>query len=116
MKRQDCSYTATGKVTMDELKEDHSTTSGNDQSRSLSSKQEDKERIQCEGKSKASLPLPWKVHEMLDSAEKEGFASIISWLPDIDAFRVHQPQGFVEMIMPRYFHQTQFKSFQRQCK
>jgi HSF-type DNA-binding len=30
------------------------------------------------------------------------------------AFRVHQPKEFTEIIMPRYFHQTQYKSFQRQ--
>jgi hypothetical protein len=30
------------------------------------------------------------------------------------AFRVHQTKEFTETVMPRYFHQTQYKSFQRQ--
>jgi hypothetical protein len=53
---------------------------------------------------------------MLDDAEKdEGFQSIISWLPDHEnAFRVHNSAAFVDLIMPKYFKQTKYKSFQRQ--
>jgi hypothetical protein len=64
----------------------------------------------------SSIPFPWRLHEILDDAEKsEGFQSIISWLPGHEnAFRVHNSAAFVDMIMPKYFHQTKYKSFQRQ--
>jgi hypothetical protein len=63
-----------------------------------------------------SFSFPWKMHEILDDAEKdEGFQSIISWLPDHkDAFRVHNPADFIDLVMPKYFKQTKYKSFQRQ--
>jgi hypothetical protein len=62
------------------------------------------------------IPFPWKLHEMLDDAEKdEGFQSIISWLPDHEnAFRVHNAAAFVDLVIPKYFNQTKYKSFQRQ--
>jgi hypothetical protein len=60
------------------------------------------------------IPFPWKLHEMLDAAEKECFDSIVSWLPNEDAFKVHAPNRFVTQVMSLYFNQTQFKSFQRQ--
>lgn len=65
---------------------------------------------------RSTLPFPWKLHEMLTGADAEGYADIVSWLPDSNAFRVHQPKAFVEKVMPRYFHQTRYTSFQRQCK
>jgi hypothetical protein len=61
------------------------------------------------------IPFPWKLHEMLETAEKEGFDSIVSWLPDTPgSFRVHEPDYFFSAVMPRYFKQTKYKSFQRQ--
>jgi hypothetical protein len=61
------------------------------------------------------VPFPWKLHEMLDNAEKEGFDSVVSWLPGNDnAFRVHDIYAFVDTVMTRYFNQTKYKSFQRQ--
>jgi hypothetical protein len=59
-------------------------------------------------------PFPWKIHEMLDAAEKQGFTSIVSWLPGNNAFKVHNSTVFVEHAMPQYFKQTKYKSFQRQ--
>lgn len=104
-----------GKIVIEELQGKQRTKRGNDQSRSQNPEQLKRSRLEHEdGDKAASLPFPWKVHEMLDDADRVGFARIISWLPDCNAFRVHEPQDFVERIMPRYFHQTQFKSFQRQ--
>jgi hypothetical protein len=60
------------------------------------------------------MPFPWKVHEMLNDAESEGIDSVASWLPDGTSFKVFNTKLFVEMIMPRYFNQTKYKSFQRQ--
>ena len=58
--------------------------------------------------------FPWKLHEMLDVVEENGDSSIVSWLPDGIAFKVHKPDSFVEKIMKRFFNQTKYKSFQRQ--
>jgi hypothetical protein len=60
------------------------------------------------------IPFPWKLHEMLDTAEKEGREFIVSWLPQGNGFRVHSSESFVSRVMPRYFKQTKYKSFQRQ--
>lgn len=92
-----------------------------------------------------SVPFPWKLHEMLEIAEKENFANVVSWLPDHKSFKVYQTETFVRDIMPKYvsnhslwlgplsnkkliqpilpfismslqFRQTKYKSFQRQCE
>jgi hypothetical protein len=64
--------------------------------------------------SKEKTPFPKKMHVMLDAAEVESFTSTVSWLPDQKSFKVHDADDFVGRIMPRYFKQTKFKSFQRQ--
>ena len=58
--------------------------------------------------------FPFKVHEMLDAAEEEGFTSVVSWLPNGVSFKVHDKETFVSMVMSRYFEQNHYKSFQRQ--
>jgi hypothetical protein len=64
---------------------------------------------------KVCIQFPWKLHEMLDNADVEGFSDIVSWLPgSTNSFKVHQRGVFVEGIMPRYFKKIQFKSFRRQ--
>ncbi len=61
------------------------------------------------------IQFPWKLHEMLDNADVEGFSDIVSWLPgSMNSFKVHQPGVFVLDIMPRYFKKIQFPSFRRQ--
>ena len=60
--------------------------------------------------------FPWKLHAMLEMADQKGFREIVSWLPDGNGFKVHDPAVFVEKIMPTFFHQSKYKSFQRQCK
>jgi hypothetical protein len=67
------------------------------------------------GAKKKCIQFPWRLHEMLDNADVEGFSDIVSWLPgNTNSFKVHQPGVFVEVIMPRYFEMTKFKSFRRQ--
>lgn len=61
-----------------------------------------------------SKTFPWKLHEMLQLADKEGFGCIVSWLPDCKSFKVYEPVLFVQKIMPKFFHQSKYKSFQRQ--
>lgn len=60
--------------------------------------------------------FPWKLHEMLELAEQEGYEKIVSWLPDGRSFKVYTPNEFVQKIMPNFFLQSKYKSFQRQCK
>jgi hypothetical protein len=61
-----------------------------------------------------SSMFPYKLHEMLEYAEKRGMESIVSWLPDGRAFKVHQPEPFMKTLVPSYFKQNRYKSFQRQ--
>lgn len=60
------------------------------------------------------LPFPWKLHTLLDDAEKEGYQDIISWEDDGKAFCVHKPDQFCESILGKYFRQSKYESFTRQ--
>jgi hypothetical protein len=51
---------------------------------------------------------------MLEEMANVGDGSIVSWQPHGKAFRVHLPEVFAKTVMPRYFKQTKYKSFQRQ--
>ena len=51
--------------------------------------------------SSSTIPFPWKVHQLLNDAETQGFTHIVSWLPGHTAFRVHKQKLFVQEIMPR---------------
>ena len=62
----------------------------------------------------SSFQFPFKLYDMLDASDSDGFASIVSWQDNGRAFKVHKPSKFVESIMPVYFKQTKYKSFQRQ--
>jgi hypothetical protein len=66
------------------------------------------------GMKRSACHFPWKLHQMLEDAEIEGTTSIVSWLSDNKSFKVHKQEEFVGQIMPRYFDQTKYKSFQRQ--
>jgi hypothetical protein len=57
------------------------------------------------------VPFPWRLHQMLDD---ESASHIISWMPDGRHFHVHNPTLFVKEIIPKFFKQKSFKSFQRQ--
>mmetsp|Transcript_28019 Transcript_28019/g.46365 ORF Transcript_28019/g.46365 Transcript_28019/m.46365 type:complete len:438 (-) Transcript_28019:122-1435(-) len=58
--------------------------------------------------------FPWKLHDVLEDAEKKGFTHIVSWTMNGRAFKVHDQKTFETDIMTKYFNQTQYKSFQRQ--
>jgi hypothetical protein len=58
--------------------------------------------------------FPWKLHLMLEYAEKENYQHIVSWVKDGSAFKVHNSHEFVEKVMPEYFDQTKYDSFRRQ--
>lgn len=59
-------------------------------------------------------PFPMKVHRMLDQSMVDGNESIVSWLPHGRAFKIHKPKAFADIIMPRFFNQSKYTSFQRQ--
>ena len=59
------------------------------------------------------VDFPVKLHFLLVDVEQRGECDIVSWLPQGHAFKVHDKVKFVNQIIPRYFHSTKFKSFQR---
>ena len=61
-----------------------------------------------------SKAFPQKLHQMLQAAEHNGFQDIVSWQPHGRAFRVNDRVRFVQRILPKYFCQSIFTSFQRQ--
>ena len=58
--------------------------------------------------------FPLKLHKMLGQTEADGLQDIVSWMPHGRCFVVHKPKLFVDVVMPRFFRQTKFASFQRQ--
>jgi HSF-type DNA-binding len=58
--------------------------------------------------------FPWKLHEMLKTSVTDNREKIVSWLPHGNAFKVHNVPEFVGTILPAFFKQTKYKSFQRQ--
>ena len=58
--------------------------------------------------------FPWKLYDMLHTAEQRNEEHIISWIRDGKAFKVHNRSLFIEEYMKKMFNQTKFKSFQRQ--
>ena len=58
--------------------------------------------------------FPWKLHEMLQDADRNKFTQVVSWQLDGTAFKVHNHGEFLRTIMPQYFDQTKYESFRRQ--
>lgn len=53
--------------------------------------------------------FPWKLHTLLEEAEREGFNNIVSWVQEGLAFKVHDSDAFVNKIMPNFFDQSKCK-------
>jgi len=60
------------------------------------------------------VSFPLKLQRILDRLEADGNTDIISWLPHGRAFLVHDSTRFVNELMPVYFNQSKYSSFQRQ--
>ena len=65
------------------------------------------------------LLFPRKLQNMLKSSvrstpNEEKRESIVSWFPCGTSFKVHNVSAFVSTVLPLFFKQTKFKSFQRQ--
>lgn len=77
-------------------------------------------RVKSIAKGGVTIPFPYKLHIMLDRMEAhaaEGCLlgkSIVGWQPHGRAFKVHKKKEFVATIMPLFFKQTKYASFQRQ--
>lgn len=55
------------------------------------------------------VPFPWRLHQMLEAIEKNGDSSIVSWLHNGQHFQVHNPQEFVDKVIPKFFKQKSYK-------
>ena len=62
----------------------------------------------------SKLPFTWKLYEMLDNVAENGQEHIVSWVNNGRGFRVHNMDAFTKEIIPIYFKQSKYKSFQRQ--
>lgn len=60
------------------------------------------------------IPFPEKLHTMLKEMEEQGKTDIVSFYSHGRAFGVHDPDRFVEDIMPKYFKMGKWNSFARQ--
>ena len=58
--------------------------------------------------------FPYRLQDMLIKVSQDKRDDVVSWLPDGKAFKVHKVQEFVSDILPVYFNQSKYKSFQRQ--
>lgn len=67
-------------------------------------------------KNSLTMSFPITLHNMLEDAESQGYAKIISWLPDGARFKIHDPAKFRDEIMRKYFRQTKLESFTRQVR
>lgn len=64
------------------------------------------------------VKFPIRLHEMLQdvhqSSSSSSLTEIVSWNPDGTAFKVHDKSQFETILLPKYFLQTKYRSFQRQ--
>ena len=58
--------------------------------------------------------FPLRLHTLLSDVEVRGQTDIVSWQPHGRSFAVHKTDEFVRKLLPSYFQQTKWSSFQRQ--
>jgi hypothetical protein len=58
--------------------------------------------------------FPGKLYRLLAEVESQGNTHIISFTPDGDAFKIHDPDAFLKQVSPKYFCQSRLTSFIRQ--
>lgn len=58
--------------------------------------------------------FPQTLYRLLEESFNDGRDHIVSWQPHGRSFRVHDQRQFIQKIMPKYFQQKKFTSFQRQ--
>jgi hypothetical protein len=62
--------------------------------------------------SSGKMPFPFKLFQMLKDADEKGFKHLVSWNVNGKSFKVHDSAAFTKFIVPKYFKQTRYKSFQ----
>lgn len=67
--------------------------------------------------------FPKRLYDLLENAERDGYAHVISWMPDGKSFKIHvdgsldeEDEKAIIAILKRTFNQTRFKSFLRQLQ
>lgn len=58
--------------------------------------------------------FPFRLHQILDDADKYGETDIVCWKPHGKSFIIKDSEKFVKQVMSRYFNHGKFTSFQRQ--
>ena len=58
--------------------------------------------------------FPTLLHLVLTRAEKDGYSHICAWQSHGRGFAVFNREKFVAEVMPNFFRQSQYASFQRQ--
>lgn len=60
--------------------------------------------------------FPRKLYELLEFADEQGgqYSQAVRWLPNGCAFKILDQRKFMKSVAPRYFNQTNFRSFSRQ--
>ncbi|KAL3907363.1 MAG: hypothetical protein SGILL_008908, partial [Bacillariaceae sp.] len=59
--------------------------------------------------------FPFKVYDILNYAEEEGYDDIVSFNDGGDQFVIHNCKEFQETILPMFFGHSKLRSFERQC-
>jgi len=62
-----------------------------------------------------STQFPFRLHNMLDDAERSDHAHIVSWCSGGESFKIHEPTKLIS-VLQKYFRQSKFKSFLRQLQ
>lgn len=76
--------------------------------------EDEKKKLDNDDTLESDHSFPFKLHLMLDSAERDSYAHIVSWVNGGTAFKVHDNKAFVDQVMSNYFDQSKYESFRRQ--
>lgn len=57
------------------------------------------------------LPFPYKLYEMIEYACNSEFSSSLSWSADGRYFIIHDKEVMMDNLAPKFFKQTQYRSF-----
>lgn len=60
--------------------------------------------------------FPEQLYHLLEDLSRQGNDDIASWAYQGRAFQVHQPDKFVETVLPKYFRQKSLNAFRRQLQ
>ena len=58
--------------------------------------------------------FPGRLYDMLEAVDCLGLSDAVSWLPHGRSFKVLDPDKFMNLVVPKFFKATKYRSFQRQ--